>query len=55
MLRSVTPFFIVDDLDATIEFYRSKLRFDVLYQGGDGIGPDFWAIMGRDQVSRQYQ
>jgi hypothetical protein len=55
VLKSVTPFFIVDDLCATIEFYRSKLRFEVLYQGGDGIGPDFRAIMGRDQVTLMFK
>jgi catechol 2,3-dioxygenase-like lactoylglutathione lyase family enzyme len=55
MLKSVTPFFIVDDLDAAIEFYRSKLRFDVLYKGGDGSGPDFWAIVGRDQVMLMFK
>jgi catechol 2,3-dioxygenase-like lactoylglutathione lyase family enzyme len=51
MLNSVTPFFIVDDLGATIAFYQSKLGFAVLYKGGgDGIGSDFWAIMVRDRV-----
>lgn len=52
MLNSITPFFIVDDLDATIAFYTSKLGFSVLYKGGgDGVaGADFWAIVGRDQV-----
>jgi hypothetical protein len=55
MLNSVTPFFIVDDLNATIEFYRAKLRFDVLYKGGDGNGPDFWAIVGRDQVMLMFK
>ena len=51
MLNSVAPFFIVDDLGATLAFYRSKLGFDVLYQGGgDGHGDDFWAIVGRDRV-----
>jgi catechol 2,3-dioxygenase-like lactoylglutathione lyase family enzyme len=51
MLKSVTPFFIVDDLSDTIAFYQSKLGFDVRYKGGgDGTGPDFWAIVGRDQI-----
>jgi len=51
MLNSVTPFFIVDDLGATLAFYQSKLGFDVRYQGGgDGNGPDFFAIVGRDQI-----
>ena len=50
MLNSVTPFFIVDDLGTTLEFYQSKLGFNILYKGGDGQGSDFWAILGRDQV-----
>jgi catechol 2,3-dioxygenase-like lactoylglutathione lyase family enzyme len=51
MLNCAVPFFIVDDLKATIEFYRSKLGFEVLYKGGgDGEGDDFWAMMGRDRV-----
>jgi catechol 2,3-dioxygenase-like lactoylglutathione lyase family enzyme len=50
------PFFIVDDLDATIAFYESKLGFDVRYKGGgDGIGSDFWAFMGRDQVMLNFK
>jgi len=32
MLRSVTPFFIVDNLAATLEFYQSRLGFSVLYK-----------------------
>ncbi len=56
MLNSVTPFFIVDNLDATIAFYESKLGFDVRYKGGgDGIGSDFWAFMGRDQVMLNFK
>jgi len=50
MLNSITPFFIVDDLGAALEFYESRLGFDVLHKGGDGHGKDFWAIVGRDQV-----
>jgi catechol 2,3-dioxygenase-like lactoylglutathione lyase family enzyme len=55
MLNSVTPFFIVDDLDATIEFYQSKLGFSVLHQGGDGPGNDFWAFLVRDQVMLMFK
>ena len=55
MLISVTPFFIVDDLAATIEFYRSRLGFNVLHQGGDGHGDIFWAIVGRDQVMLMFK
>lgn len=51
MLNSISPFFVVDDLDATIAFYTSKLGFTVLYKGGgDGVGTDFWAFVGRDRV-----
>jgi len=51
MLNSITPFFIVDDLDATIGFYQSQLGFRVLYKGGgDGNTGDFWAFVGRDRV-----
>jgi hypothetical protein len=49
MLNSVTPFFIVDDLAKTLEFYQSRLAFNVLYKGGDENG-DFWAMLGRDRV-----
>lgn len=56
MLNSVAPFFIVDDLSATLAFYQSKLGFDVLYQGaGDGNGGDYWAMMGRDRVMLMFK
>ncbi len=51
MLRTVAPFFIVDNLAETVAFYTSKLGFSILYKGGgDGVGEDFWAIVGRDEV-----
>src|SRR5437868_7876756 len=56
MLNSVIPFFIVDDLGATLAFYQSKLGFDVRYKGGgDGNTDDFWAIMGRDRVMLMFK
>jgi len=55
MLNSVTPFFIVDDLGATLGFYQSKLGFNVLHKGGDGHGNDFWAIIGRDRVMLMFK
>ena len=56
MLNSVAPFFIVDDLGATLAFYRSKLGFEVLYKGGgDGNGDDYFAIMGRDRVMLMFK
>jgi catechol 2,3-dioxygenase-like lactoylglutathione lyase family enzyme len=56
MLNSVAPFFIVDDLNATLEFYLSRLGFSVLYKGG-GERPedDFWAFVGRDQVMLNFK
>lgn len=51
MLNSVTPFFIVDDLQATIDFYCSKLGFEIRYKGGgDGQCEDFWVFVARDRV-----
>jgi catechol 2,3-dioxygenase-like lactoylglutathione lyase family enzyme len=56
MLNTVAPFFIVDDLGATLAFYGSRLGFEVLYKGGgDGIGEDFFAIMGRDRVMLMFK
>jgi len=54
MLNSITPFFIVDDLAKTIEFYQSRLAFQVLYKGGDENG-DFWAMLGRDQIMLMFK
>lgn len=54
MLGSVTPFFIVDDLTETIQFYQSRLGFQVLHKGGDEQG-DFWAMLGRDQVMLMFK
>ena len=51
MLNSITPFFIVDDLEATIGFYETQLGFEVRYRGGgDGNVLDYWAFVGRDRV-----
>jgi len=57
MLNGVTPFFIIDDLDATIAFYQSKLGFEVRYKGGgDGeAGKDFWAFLARDRVMLMFK
>jgi catechol 2,3-dioxygenase-like lactoylglutathione lyase family enzyme len=51
MLNSITPFFIVGDLAETLRFYETNLGFRVLHKGGDGQGNDFWAMVGRDQVT----
>lgn len=51
MLGSITPFFIVDDLSKTLDFYQSKLGFYVRYKGGgDETCDDHWAFVARDQV-----
>jgi catechol 2,3-dioxygenase-like lactoylglutathione lyase family enzyme len=51
VLNSIAPFFIVDDLQMSLEFYRSMLGFEVMYTGGgDGKGEDFFGIVGRDGV-----
>jgi catechol 2,3-dioxygenase-like lactoylglutathione lyase family enzyme len=57
MLNTVAPFFIVDDLAATLDFYQARLGFNILYKGGgDGTGSnDFWAIVGRDQVMLMFK
>ena len=57
MLNSITPFFIVDDLAATLHFYQDKLGFSVLHKGGgDGNNDDdFWAMVARDQVMLMFK
>jgi catechol 2,3-dioxygenase-like lactoylglutathione lyase family enzyme len=56
MLKSVTPFFIVDNLQATIDFYESKLGFRVLYRGGgDAETEDYWVFLGRDAVMLMFK
>jgi catechol 2,3-dioxygenase-like lactoylglutathione lyase family enzyme len=56
MLNLVAPCFIVDDLNATIAFYQSKLGFNVLHKGGsDGTDEDYFAIMGRDRIMLMFK
>jgi catechol 2,3-dioxygenase-like lactoylglutathione lyase family enzyme len=56
MLKSVTPFLIVDNLQATLDFYASKLGFAVRYRGGgDANTEDFWAFVARDQVMLMFK
>jgi len=41
----------VDDLQASLAFYHSRLAFEITYTGGgDGDGEDFWGIVERDGV-----
>jgi catechol 2,3-dioxygenase-like lactoylglutathione lyase family enzyme len=56
MLISVTPFFVVDDLKATLDFYQSRLGFNVPYKGGgDGQVEDYWAFVGRDKIMLMFK
>ena len=50
-LRCIAPCLIVDDLQATLDFYQSKLGFEVTYKGGgDKPCEDFFGIVQRDGV-----
>ena len=50
-LNSIAPFFVVDDLQKTLDFYHSKLGFEIAYKGGgDEESDDFWGIVRRDGV-----
>jgi catechol 2,3-dioxygenase-like lactoylglutathione lyase family enzyme len=50
-LHSIAPFFVVDDLQISLDFYRSKLGFEITYTGGgDGEGDAFFGIVQRDGV-----
>ena len=50
-LNTIAPSFIVDDLQASLDFYRSKLGFAISYSGGgDGESKDFFGIVERDRV-----
>ena len=50
-LNRIAPFFVVDDLQGSMDFYQSKLGFEIAHKGGgDGEGPDFWGIVQRDGV-----
>jgi catechol 2,3-dioxygenase-like lactoylglutathione lyase family enzyme len=48
-LTFISPFFIVENLKMSIDFYVDKLGFDIWH-----IGPEdapFWAMVGRGPVS----
>jgi catechol 2,3-dioxygenase-like lactoylglutathione lyase family enzyme len=50
-LLAIAPFFIIDDLAETLSFYIQKLGFQITYTGGgDGVNPDFFAMVERDSV-----
>jgi catechol 2,3-dioxygenase-like lactoylglutathione lyase family enzyme len=50
-LRGIHPLFIVEDVAATADFYRSKLGFEYLFpeQAAEHLNGDF-AILKRDQA-----
>jgi len=48
-LNFISPFFIVSDIKASVDFYVNKLGFKVIYMGPDD-GP-YWAMIGRGPVS----
>jgi catechol 2,3-dioxygenase-like lactoylglutathione lyase family enzyme len=54
-LHSIAPFFIVDDLDMSLNFYVQMLGFEVTHKGGDGQGKDFWGIVQRDGVMLMFK
>ena len=47
-LAGVMPFFIVDDLNRAIAFYRDRLGFEIEFTGPDDGA--YFAIMHRDRV-----
>jgi catechol 2,3-dioxygenase-like lactoylglutathione lyase family enzyme len=50
-LHRIAPFFIVDDLQASLDFYHSRLGFEITYTGGgNGAEPDFFGIVERGGV-----
>jgi len=44
-LNTIAPFFVVDNLQASLDFYCSKLGFEVTYTNND-----FYGIVQRDRV-----
>src|ERR1044072_2427477 len=50
-LESVSPFFIASDVERSLEFYRDKLGFTVVFQEFEQpTRTRFFAIVSRDQV-----
>jgi catechol 2,3-dioxygenase-like lactoylglutathione lyase family enzyme len=47
-LMSISPFFIVKDLQASIAFYRDRLGFDLDFQGPEG--GVYYAGVSRDGI-----
>lgn len=56
MLNGIVPFFVIDDLKETIDFYRLKLGFELAYKGGgDAETSDYWAFLRRDGVMMMFK
>ncbi len=50
-LNAIAPFFVVDSLQPCLDFYCSKLGFEIAYTGGgNGEGEDFYGMVQRDRV-----
>jgi catechol 2,3-dioxygenase-like lactoylglutathione lyase family enzyme len=48
VVSGISPFFIVDDVAATISFYRDMLDFEVIFQ--EPAQDPFFAIVRRDRA-----
>jgi catechol 2,3-dioxygenase-like lactoylglutathione lyase family enzyme len=51
-LHCIAPFFVVDDLQSSLDFYHFKLGFQITHRGGGNSHEekDFWGIVQRDGV-----
>lgn len=47
-IAGISPFFIVDNLDAALKFYRDKLGFRITFRGP--AGDPFFGIVQRDRA-----
>ncbi len=50
MLNAIAPFFIVDNLRQSLDFYQSKLGFQILSSGPGGPNEAFWGLVCRDHA-----
>lgn len=53
-LNKLSPNLMVEDVDATIAFYRSILGFELILAVPEG-GPTAWAVMGCGNVEMMFQ
>ena len=53
-IQKLTPNMMVDDVNATVEFYRSVLGFDLVVAVPDSGRLD-WALVQRDDVEMMFQ